>query len=128
MEPVLAELIDRGIVEVIGQWDDGEPELRVADRGLAILSRMDEADQARFRPVINAQFCNNPPCRTRIRPGIHHLRVTISTETAGLVQPDLADGTVWSAIFCTPSCAHHQTNFVFLNFDHFNSHPTSHHS
>lgn len=123
MEAVLAEMIDRGVVEPIGQWDDGEPELRVADLGLPILSRMDEADQARYRPVIDAQFCGNTRCRVRIRPGWHHLRVTISTETADGARPDLADGTVWSGIFCTPGCAQSQTDFVFTNYDTFHRDP-----
>jgi hypothetical protein len=119
MDAVLAEMIDCGVVEVIGQCDDGEPELRVADLGLALLSRMDDADQERYRPVIDAQFCGNPRCRLRIRPGRHYLRVTIATETADAVRPDLADGTVWSEIFCSPGCAHHQTDFVFVNYDAF---------
>ncbi len=100
MEAVLAEMIGPGVVEVIGQWDDGEPELRVTDLGLPILLRMDEA---RYRPVIDAQFCGNPRCGLRIRPGRHHLRVTISTEIADVVRPDVADGTVWSGIFFTPA-------------------------
>lgn len=119
MDAVLAEMVDRGVVEVIGQWDDGEPELRVADLGLPILSRMDEDDHARFRPVIDSQFCGNPQCRLRIRPGRHYLRVTIATETADVGRPDLADGTIWSGIFCSPGCAHHQTDFVFVNHDAF---------
>lgn len=127
MEAVLAEMIDRGVVEVIGQWDDGEPELRVTDLGLPILSRMDEADQARYRPVIDAQFCGYPRCRLRIRPGRHHLRVAISTETADVVRPDLADGMVWSGIFCTPGCAQSQTDFVFMNYDNFIAPPAGDH-
>jgi hypothetical protein len=76
---------------------------------------MDEGDRARYRSVIDAQFCGNPRCRLRIRPGRHYLRVTIATETAEVVRPVLADGTVWSGIFCTPGCAHNQTDSVFLN-------------
>lgn len=123
MEAVLAEMIDRGVVEAIGQWDDGEPELRVADLGLHILLRMDEGDQARYRSVIDAQFCSNTRCRLRIRPGRHHLRVTISRETADVARPDVADGTVWSGIFCTPACAQSQTDFVFTNYDAFHRDP-----
>lgn len=119
MEAVLAEMIDLGVVEVIGQEDDGEPELRVANLGLPKLRRMDEADQARYRPVIDSQFCGNPRCRLRIRPGRHHLRVKISTETADVVRPDLADGEVWSGIFCTPDCAQVQVHYVFTNYAAF---------
>jgi hypothetical protein len=119
MELLLAEMIDRGVVEVIGQWDDGEPDLRVADLGLPILSRMDEADQARFRPVIDAQFCGNPGCRRRIRPGWHYVRVMISTDSADVARADPADGMMWSGIFCTRGCAQSQTDFVFMNYDAF---------
>ena len=119
MELLLAEMIDRGVVEVIGQWDDGEPELQVAALALPKLSRMDESQQARYGPVIDSQFCGNPRCRLHIRPGRHCLRVTISRETASVARPDLADGAVWSRIFCTPGCARSQTSFVFTNYDTF---------
>jgi hypothetical protein len=117
MDAVLAEMIKSGVVEVIGEWDDGEPELRVAELGRPILLRMDEAEQARYRTVLDAEFCGNRRCGVRIRPGRHYLRVTLAAETADVARPDLRDGPVWSGIFCTAGCAREQTDTVLLNYD-----------